>query len=213
MIDQRDAPSLDLGVIGNSVLSALVDAGGRIVWYCYPRLDGDPVFCNLLDGGRQDETGFLDTEVEERSAAQQCYLTNTAILATTLTDARGQSIRIVDSVPRFHQFGRVFRPHMVLRRIEPVSGACRIRIRVRPRFDYGATAPEVISGSNHLRYVAASGAIRVTTDAPVSFLREERWFSLDAPVTLILGPDEPVEAAVPELSRSFVDRTEDYWRE
>ena len=45
------APSLNLGVIGNCAASALVDARGRIVWSCWPRFDGDPVFNALLQGG------------------------------------------------------------------------------------------------------------------------------------------------------------------
>jgi hypothetical protein len=42
--------SLDLGVIGNSNVAALIDRGGRVVWMSWPRIDGDPVFCSLLDG-------------------------------------------------------------------------------------------------------------------------------------------------------------------
>ena len=38
---------LDLGVIGNSEVAALIDTEGTIVWACLPRLDGDPVFCAL----------------------------------------------------------------------------------------------------------------------------------------------------------------------
>ena len=41
--------NLDLGVIGNCITGALVDKTGRCVWWCYPRLDGDPVFCSLLE--------------------------------------------------------------------------------------------------------------------------------------------------------------------
>ena len=40
----KDAASLDLGLIGNCSVSALVDAKARIVWCCLPRFDGDPVF-------------------------------------------------------------------------------------------------------------------------------------------------------------------------
>ena len=40
--------SLDLAVIGNSVVSALIDKNGRHVWHCHPRLDADPIFCALL---------------------------------------------------------------------------------------------------------------------------------------------------------------------
>ena len=34
--------SLELGVIGNCEIAALVDESARIVWACLPRLDGDP---------------------------------------------------------------------------------------------------------------------------------------------------------------------------
>jgi GH15 family glucan-1,4-alpha-glucosidase len=204
---------LDLGIVGNCVLSALVDRQGRIVWCCYPRFDGDPLFCRLLKGEGAEEGGFLEVEVERLAASEQRYVGNTAILATVLTDADGQSVRITDFAPRFKQYERIFRPHMLVRRIEPLSGACRIRIRIRPRFDHGATVPAITTGSNHLRYVAASGAVRVTTDAPVSYVAEEQWFLLDGPLTLILGADEQVSASVSSLGRSFYERTMDYWLE
>ena len=40
--------TLDLGIIGNGSIAALVDAGARIVWGCMPAFDGDPAFCALL---------------------------------------------------------------------------------------------------------------------------------------------------------------------
>jgi GH15 family glucan-1,4-alpha-glucosidase len=213
MTGNRLKPSLELGVVGNSVLSALIDSLGRIVWCCYPRLDGDPIFCSLLDGAGETDSGFLDIEIDEPASAEQHYLRNTAILATTLTDTKGQSVRILDFAPRFWQYGRVFRPHTLMRAIEPVVGACRVRIRIRPRFAYGAVAPVVTTGSNHLRYLAPGSAIRVTTDAPVAYIHEEQWFSLDRKITLILGPDAVVDDAVSELERLYRDRTEDYWCE
>ena len=209
----RPGPSLELGVVGNSVLSALIDAAGRIVWCCFPRLDADPIFCSLLDGADETESGFLDIEVDKLATAEQHYLRNTAILATILTDAGGQSVRIVDFAPRFWQYGRVFRPRMLVRTIEPVQGSCHIRIRIRPRFAYGATAPTVATGSNHLRYLAAGSAIRITTDAPVSYIHEEQWFTLEQKLTLILGVDEPVDTSVTELERSFREHTANYWHE
>jgi GH15 family glucan-1,4-alpha-glucosidase len=213
MSRNRPKPSLELGVIGNSMLSAIIDELGRIVWCCFPRLDGDPIFCSLLDGAGEDRAGFLDTEVEDQAGAEQSYLRNTAILATVLTDGHGQSARIVDFAPRFWQYGRIFRPRMLVRTIEPLTGACRVRIRIRPRFAYGATSPVVATGSNHLSYSAAGNAIRVTTDAPVSYIYEEQWFALEHKLTLILGADDPVDMAVTDLERSFREHTEDYWRE
>ena len=35
---------IDLGVIGNCCIGALIDRHAQIVWCCLPRLDGDPVF-------------------------------------------------------------------------------------------------------------------------------------------------------------------------
>jgi len=43
--------SLDLAVIGNSSVAALIDSRARIVFASMPRLDSDPVFCSLLRGG------------------------------------------------------------------------------------------------------------------------------------------------------------------
>ena len=97
-------------------------------------------------------------------ASEQAYIPNTAILQTTLTDQTGASIRITDFVPRFRQYDRIFRPGMLFRRIEPVSGLARIRIRIRPRFNYGAVVPTRTVGSNHIRYVAPDNTLRVTTD-------------------------------------------------
>ena len=46
---------------------------------------------------------------------------------------------------------------------------------------------------------------------PLSYIAHETPFALIKPVTLILGPDEPFEAAVDTASREFLERTRDYW--
>jgi len=46
-----NAATLDLALIGNCAISALVDPRARIAWCCMPRFDGDPVFHALLDSG------------------------------------------------------------------------------------------------------------------------------------------------------------------
>ena len=59
---------LNLAVIGNSIVAALVDRRARIVWYCLPRFDGDPVFSSLLDGDKPYrfavEPGATETLIE-----------------------------------------------------------------------------------------------------------------------------------------------------
>ncbi len=210
----ENVEDLNLGVIGNCVLGALINRRARIVWCCYPRFDGDPIFCSLMTANRgPDAAGFLDVEIRGHGDSEQRYVRNTAILETALTDSEGQTIRIIDFAPRFKQYERVFRPQMLVRRIEPQSGACQVRIRIRPLFDYGGMAPSVTTGSNHIRYVSQSSAVRVTTDAPISHVAEERWFILDKPLTLILGPDERVTSSPSRLGQSFYERTKDYWVE
>jgi GH15 family glucan-1,4-alpha-glucosidase len=200
--------SLDLAVIGNCVVSALIDQRGRHVWHCHPRLDADPIFCTLLDA---ENGGFMDVELEGFSLSEQAYHRNTAILETTLTNDKGGSLRITDFAPRFKQYGRMFRPAMLVRRIEPVAGTCRVRIRVQPRFNYGATDPKTTRGSNHIRFWSDDMVVRLSTDGPVSYLAEGTWFVLDHAVNLILAPDETISGSVTRITRDFLERTEDYW--
>jgi len=135
------APTLNLGIIGNCAYSALIDERGRVVWCCLPRFDGDPVFNALLD---PSENGSLwDFELENFARSEQAYEPNTAILRTRLYDSQGQGIVITDFAPRFFSRARTFRPITLVRRIAVLSGSPRMRVLVRPRFDWGRHAPHV----------------------------------------------------------------------
>lgn len=202
--------TLDLAAIGNCVISSLVDRSGRHVWHCHPRFDGDPIFCSLLDDERG---GFMDVEVQNLDHGQQAYLRNTPILETILTDTAGAAVRIVDFAPRFKQYGRMYRPAMLVRRIEPMGKSCRIRIRVRPRFDYGEIAPGRTIGSNHIRFWCDETTVRLTTDGPITYIANETWFVLDQPIHMILAPDETITGGVTRVVRDFLERTEQYWVE
>src|ERR1700760_2210418 len=94
---------LDLAIIGNGRTAALVDPLSRIVWWCFPRFDGDPLFSRLLAG--DEEKGFTDVVLDDLADVQSEYIRNTAVVSTRLTDSRGNSIRITDFAPRFQQFG------------------------------------------------------------------------------------------------------------
>ena len=65
-----NAASLDLALIGNCAVSALIDKRGAIVWCCAPRFDGDPIFHSLLggaDGAQQDGVFAIELEGFARS--------------------------------------------------------------------------------------------------------------------------------------------------
>lgn len=200
---------LDLALIGNSRVAAFVNSEARIVWWCFPRFDGDPVFSRLLAG--DEEKGFCDVVVKDLQSIDSHYVRNTAIVETILTCSDGASLRVTDFAPRFDRFERPFHPPQIIRRIEPVSGIPRIAIRVRATHDYGRPTKMAVGGSNHIRYVDGPQVLRLTTDAPLSYIANEITFPLTRPVSLIFGQDEPFITGIDATSREFLDHTRDYW--
>ena len=166
--------SLDLALIGNSSVAALIDANGTIVWSCLPRFDSDAVFCSLLREGRgPDDHGFFEIELADFARAEQAYIAHTPILKTRLFDRHGGGVEITDLAPRFEQFGRLFCPVMLMRQVRPISGSPRIRMRIRPACEYGARRPAITWGSNHVRYVMSEMVLRATSDYSITAILEE----------------------------------------
>ncbi len=204
--------TLDLALVGNCTWGALIDGRARVVWGCLPRFDSDPVFPALLD--RADgEDGTFAIALEDFESATQGYDGNTAILVTLLRDTSGGVVEIRDFAPRFVQHGRMYRPTMLVRRITPLSGAPRIRIVLRPRTSYGGAWPTLTHGSNHVRYVGHDITLRLTTNAPISYVIEGTPFTLRERVNLALGPDETFSGSLETTMRDFEDRTREYWVE
>ncbi len=205
------APSLSLGVIGNCAFSALIDPHGRVVWSCLPRFDGDPVFHALL-GGDNAEQGSWAIEIEGLARSSQRYEPNTAVLITELWDQQGNGLAITDFAPRFPSRGRYYRPTLMVRRVRPIQGTPRIRVHLSPRFDWGAQAPVITSGSNHIRYVSEQQTLRLQTDASVAHVLSRQPFLLTREHNFLLGPDETLEGGVGDTARHFEQETLAYWR-
>jgi len=206
--------SLELAVIGNCQVSALIDELGRMVWACMPRFDSNPVFCALLAGDQQPvERGIFEVVLENFVRAEQNYVANTPILETWLYDASGGCIKIVDFAPRFEQFERTFHPTMFVRQLIPVAGNPRITVRLRPAGNYGGEDARQTFGSNHVRYVLPDLVLRLNTDASLTYVREERTFRLAKPVSFILGPDESLPESVAHTSRLYFAHTRSYWQD
>ncbi|MES1196361.1 MAG: glycoside hydrolase family 15 protein, partial [Steroidobacter sp.] len=206
--------TLDLGIIGNCQISALIDRAGRYVWACMPRPDGDPVFCSLLRGDADDDQqGMFSVELEGATRFEQSYERNTAVLETLVTNDQGAGIRIIDFCPRFRQFGRNFRPVMMIRIVEPVKGHPVIHIKFRPLADYGSQRMAHYVGSHHIRYENATGSFRVSTNLSLNAIIEERAVVLHEPACFILGNDEPVTENPRTLATRFLDETRRYWQD
>ena len=205
------ASDLNLGLVGNGTFGALIDAKGSVVWGCFPAFDGDPAFCALLSP--QQGGGEWAIDVEDLVSTQQHYLPNTAVLRTRLQDSRGGVVEITDFAPRWRHFGRFYKPVTLVRRIRPVAGTPRIRVRLRPLMEWGAREPERTWGSNHMRWLLAGHVIRLTTDAPLRLLRDELTFVLDRELRFVLGPDETLTQPIFNFVSDAEDRTIAYWRE
>jgi GH15 family glucan-1,4-alpha-glucosidase len=202
--------NLDLALIGNCRLAALLDNAGRMVWLCFPRFDADPVFSRLLSGTQ--EKGFCDVLMADLVHTSADYVRNTAILETVLEDKHGGRLKITDYAPRFSQYERIFRPPVLIRRISPLSGSPRIAIRVRPTHGYGKICGTHTMGSNHIRYLGGETILRLTTDAPLSYIVEETVFRLSQDLTLVFGPDEPFQGALSPTGHEFEDKTRRWWQ-
>jgi GH15 family glucan-1,4-alpha-glucosidase len=204
---------LALGVVGNCAFNAIVDSKGRIVWCCFPRPDGDPIFHALLaDEKGEAARGVFAVELENMVESRQRYVDNTAVLVTELFDKDGNAVRITDCAPRFRDRDRMFRPLVLLRRVVPISGRPRVRFILRPAFNYGAAEPLITRGSNHARYVHSTLALRLTSDHPISYVLDETLHLLDRPANLIFGVDETLGAGIADTARGYEERTIEYWR-
>lgn len=206
--------SLDLGMVGNGTISALVNPRGDIVWACFPRFDGDPAFCSLLQSPDSDaDAGQYSVELIGTVRTEQRYLVNTGILVTELFDESGSGIEITDFAPRFRLHDRMFCPMMLVRKIRRLKGSPRVRIRIRPACKYGTHAAEHTRGSHHVRYIGGPVVIRLTTDASVTAILEETPFFLEDSIGLLLGPDETLHGSVAEVTRQFLEETAAYWQQ
>jgi len=201
---------VDLAVVGNGRVAALLNNKAQLVWWCLPRFDGDPVFSRLLTG--DEEKGFCDVLLDRQAQASSHYDRNTAIVTTILTAEDGAQVKITDFAPRLRNFDRLLRPPQLMRIIQPVTGLPRIAIRVRPTQFYGNAVKRQVAGSSHITYGEPPLA-RLTTDAPLSYVQQETPFALVRPLHLVFGPDEPFMGDITSTVRDFLERTRSYWLE
>ncbi|MBO0346365.1 glycoside hydrolase family 15 protein [Roseibium limicola] len=204
--------SLDLAMIGNCSYAGLIDKMGGLVWCCLPRFDGDPVFHSLLGTRGEEGDGQFSIELDGAVRSEQEYVPNTAIVKTRIFDGAGNGIELTDFAPRFTTKGRMFRPNAIVRRVRTLSGHPRIRVRCRPKFAWGKRDPDVTFGSNHVRWVGNGSILRLTTNASITYVREETPFLLDGPLSFYLGPDESLTDHPEKLCRDFEENTDVHWR-
>jgi len=197
----------ELGLIGNCQLSALVRRDGAIVWCCMPRFDSPPLFGALLD---ETDGGRFSISPASSHHGTQRYLTNTNVLETLFTTPEG-SFRILDFAPRFIQYERSFRPTKLIRIVEPLSGTPRIRVHCDPVLGWTRARPRRELGSHHIDYLGYGTTLRLTTDAPLSYVDDES-FALTERKHFVLAWGAPVEEPLEPLCQRFFLETVRYWQ-
>jgi GH15 family glucan-1,4-alpha-glucosidase len=63
-----------------------------------------------------------------------------------------------------------------------------------------------------VRYVHDGVTLRLTTDAPVTYIRDETFFVVERTLNLFLGPDESLIGRPNSVGRDFEEETEAYWK-
>jgi GH15 family glucan-1,4-alpha-glucosidase len=195
----------DLGLIGNCQLAAHVHRDGGIVWACLPRFDSPPVFGQLLD----PDGGVFRIGSASRSLGVQRYLPNTNVLETRFEEPDGV-FRVIDFAPRFVQYERTFRPTKIVRVVEPVSGTPRVRVHCDPVLGWSKERPRREVGSHHVAFDGYADQLRLTTDAPLSYLDGEP-FALTSRKHFVLAWGAPVEEPLEPLCERFLRETLRYW--
>jgi GH15 family glucan-1,4-alpha-glucosidase len=197
----------DLALIGNCQFSALIERTGSVVWCCLPRFDAEPVFSRLLD---EEAGGQFVIGPPDGSMGRQRYLDNTNVVETTFASSDG-SFRVIDFAPRFPVHERSFRPTQLVRIIEPLQGAPRVRIRCEPRLGWSKATPTQTWGSHHVEFGGFAAPLRLTTDVPLSYL-EGRPFTLVERRQMVLTWGAPIEEPLAPLVDRFFAQTVRYWQ-
>lgn len=198
----------NLGIVGNCSYLGYIDQHASVKWLCWPRFDSSFIFGSLLDSKKGGEFTIQPTS---EYTSKQYYITNTNVLCTEFQCAAGK-FRVIDCAPRFQQFERNFKPLMLVRKIELLEGAPVIKVICKPVGQYGAMQPEMVAGSNHLRYLNYSMQVRLTTDFSLSYIQEEQPFVLGQNHYLVLTYGEPLEAPLKATAEDFINKTVRYWQ-
>jgi len=209
-INKKKRQEYEMGIIGNCSYIAYIDKTSNVKWLCLPKFDSSFIFGSLLDEERGGE--FSVKPANDHFSSSQHYIKNTNILVTEFTSEEGH-FTVTDFAPRFYQYDRYYKPLMLIRRIKPVSGNPMIRVKCKPVGDYGQIIPEIVQGSNHIRFLNLESQVRLSTDIPLNYILEGKPFVLGEARYLVFTYGVPLEASIRSTAENFLDKTRMYWQD
>ena len=198
----------DMGVIGNCSYLAYISKAGAVNWMCLPRFDSSFLFGSMLDPEKGGE--FSITPVDRDYYTFKSYVKNTNILCTEFITGDGK-FRVTDFAPRFYQYDRYYRPLMLIRKIELLDGNPFITVKCEPVGSYGTFRPEIVAGSNHIRYLNFDTQVRLTTNIPLTYIINNQPFILNETCYLAFTYGVPLEAPLESTAEDFLEKTAKYW--
>ncbi len=198
------------GLVGNCAFLAHIGTDTNIAWLCWPRFDSTFVFGSMLDSKKGGNFTILPHEGTDFST-RQYYVENTNLLCTEVSSPEGV-YKITDFAPRFFQHDRYYRPLMLIRKVERISGNPRIKVSCQPVGNYGNFMPHSHRGSNHIEFQGLEKIMRLTTNVSLSYLEDGQSFFLHDPKYLVLTYGAPLEAPIERTCEDFLINTTKYWR-
>src|SRR5580692_10733919 len=148
----------DYALIGDCETAALVDRNGSIDWLCWPDFSSEACFAALL--GTEENGYWKIAPAEGEWTTTRRYRDHTLILETTFRHAGGIA-RLTDFMPPRGVHSDV------VRIVEGLRGAVRMRMELSLRFDYGRTVPWVTAIDDGVRAVAGPHLAVLHTSVPV----------------------------------------------
>ncbi|MFD0782730.1 glycoside hydrolase family 15 protein [Micromonospora azadirachtae] len=154
------------GFLADGRSAVLVDRNGSVNWWCPARFDAPSVFANLLD----EDAGHWEIRPEGRFSTERAYLTDTLVLRTVFTTATG-SVAVTDALAlepgaRGHEVG-LRSPRVLARVVRGLTGEVPLRMRYRPRFEYGRMVPQLEQQDDALVATAASARLDLRVTIPL----------------------------------------------
>jgi GH15 family glucan-1,4-alpha-glucosidase len=196
------------GLIGNCQLIAMVDSAASIKWLCLPRPDSPPFFGELLD----DQGGAFNIKIQGQTSSRSYYLSNTNVLVTELSSSEA-CLRVIDFCPRFEQHGRMYRPIVVMRKLEVVRGQPLVKVDLNPVSGWEKSPLKMERGNSHLRFDLKGDQVRLLTNMPLTYLVENNFYQIKSSLYFALSWNLPIEDELVHVCESFLTKTIQYWRQ
>jgi GH15 family glucan-1,4-alpha-glucosidase len=147
----------DYAIVGDLHTAALIGTDGSIDWLCLPHFDSPACFAALLDS--PDAGRWLVAPASAGVCISRRYRPGTLILESEWETPEGR-VRVTDFMPPRDEAVDL------VRIVEGLRGAVRMRGELVLRFDYGHVVPWVRRDKRGIRAVAGPDAAYLSTRAP-----------------------------------------------